>query len=61
MSAGTGVKYTVDDVNKAISKFVEALPGLGTLQGNLKININKKVQSQDLMVENYKLEVSIVC
>lgn len=42
LSAGTGVKYTVDDVNKAISKFVEALPGLGTLQGNLKNQYQQK-------------------
>lgn len=42
LSAGTGVKYTVDDVNKAISKFVEALPGLGTLQDNLKNQYQQK-------------------
>lgn len=42
LSAGTGVKYTVNDVNKAISKFVEALPGLGTLQDNLKNQYQQK-------------------
>lgn len=42
LSAGTGVKYTVDDVNKAILKFVEALPGLGTLQDNLKNQYQQK-------------------
>ena len=42
LSAGTGVKYTVDDVNKAISKFVDALPGLGTLQDNLKNQYQQK-------------------
>ena len=42
LSAGTGVKYTVDDVNKAIAKFVEALPGLGALQDNLKNQYQQK-------------------
>lgn len=42
LSAGTGKKYTVDDVNKAISKFVEALPGLGTLQDSLKEQYRQK-------------------
>lgn len=36
LSAGTGKKYTVDDVNLAIEKFTSALPGLKKLQDNLQ-------------------------
>lgn len=42
LSSGTGKKYTLDDVNEAISKFVEALPGLGKLQDNLKEQYRQK-------------------
>lgn len=36
LSAGTGKKITVNDVNKYIKKFADALPGLDKLQDNLR-------------------------
>lgn len=42
LSAGTGKTYTVNDVNNAISKFMEALPGLEKLQSDLKYQYKTK-------------------
>ena len=42
LSAGTGKKYTVDDVNMAIKKFTNALPGLDALQNNLRDQLRSK-------------------
>lgn len=42
LSAGTGKKFTTKDVDKAIKKFMEALPGLKQLQDNLKDQLRSK-------------------
>lgn len=42
LSSGTGKKITVNDVNKYIKKFADALPGLDKLQENLKYQFKSK-------------------
>ena len=42
LSAGTGKIYTTNDVDVAIKKFMEALPGLEALQDNLKTQYKSK-------------------